>query len=79
MGQDIVVVLDQSPAEIKSVVQPQTVLVSQTLVAAGKSAYESWLSLGNVGTEEDFINSLGGGGGLDEAALEAVLRKHFLI
>lgn len=26
----------------------------------GKSAYESWLSLGNTGTEEDFINSLKG-------------------
>lgn len=24
----------------------------------GKSAYEVWLSLGNEGTEEDFINSL---------------------
>lgn len=26
----------------------------------GKSAYEIWLSLGNVGTEEDFITSLKG-------------------
>lgn len=29
----------------------------------GKSAYEIWLKLGNVGTEEDFIDSIGGGGG----------------
>lgn len=28
----------------------------------GKSAYEIWLSLGNVGTEQDFINSLAAGG-----------------
>lgn len=28
----------------------------------GKSAYESWLELGNEGTEEDFINSLKGVG-----------------
>lgn len=27
---------------------------------AGKSAYQSWLDLGNTGTEEDFINSLTG-------------------
>ena len=28
----------------------------------GKSAYEIWLSLGNVGTEQDFIDSLAAGG-----------------
>lgn len=28
--------------------------------ADGKSAYETWISLGNSGTEEDFINSLKG-------------------
>lgn len=28
-------------------------------VEDGKSAYEIWLSLGNTGSEEDFINSLG--------------------
>lgn len=27
---------------------------------AGKSAYQSWLDLGNTGTEEDFVNSLYG-------------------
>lgn len=29
---------------------------------SGASAYEIWLSLGNTGTQEDFINSTGGGG-----------------
>ena len=28
----------------------------------GKSAYEIWLEQGNTGTEEDFLNSLKGGG-----------------
>ena len=28
----------------------------------GKSAYQTWLDLGNEGTEQDFIDSLGGGG-----------------
>ena len=28
----------------------------------GKSAYQIWLDLGNVGTEQDFINSLASGG-----------------
>ena len=31
----------------------------------GKSAYETWLELGNEGTEEDFINSLRGKDGID--------------
>lgn len=31
----------------------------------GESAYETWLSLGNVGSEEDFINSLKGEPGKD--------------
>ena len=31
--------------------------------AEGKSAYQTWLDLGNTGTEQDFIDSLGGGGG----------------
>ena len=26
----------------------------------GKSAYQTWLDLGNEGTEQDFIDSLGG-------------------
>lgn len=30
--------------------------------ADGKSAYQTWLDLGNEGTEQDFIDSLGGGG-----------------
>lgn len=30
--------------------------------AEGKSAYQTWLDLGNTGTEQDFINSLGGSG-----------------
>ena len=30
--------------------------------AEGKSAYQTWLDLGNTGTEQDFIDSLGGGG-----------------
>lgn len=29
----------------------------------GKSAYEIWLDLGNTGTEQDFIDSIGGGDG----------------
>lgn len=32
---------------------------------AGQSAYEAWLSLGNTGTIEDFINSLRGSDGSD--------------
>ena len=36
-----------------------------TVGANGKSAYEIWLSLGNKGTEQDFINSLKGTNGLD--------------
>ena len=32
--------------------------------APGKSAYQTWLDLGNVGSEQDFIDSLGGGGGV---------------
>ena len=28
--------------------------------AEGKSAYQTWLDLGNTGTEQDFLNSLGG-------------------
>lgn len=31
----------------------------------GKSAYEVWLSLGNKGSEQDFINSLKGKDGID--------------
>ena len=27
----------------------------------GKSAYETWLDLGNIGSEQDFLNSLAGG------------------
>ncbi len=30
--------------------------------APGKSAYQIWLDLGNTGSEQDFIDSLGGGG-----------------
>ena len=30
--------------------------------AEGKSAYQTWLDLGNEGTEQDFLDSLGGGG-----------------
>jgi hypothetical protein len=30
----------------------------------GKSAYETWLDLGNTGTEQDFLDSLGSTGGL---------------
>ena len=30
--------------------------------AEGKSAYQTWLDLGNIGTEQDFIDSLSGGG-----------------
>ena len=30
----------------------------------GKSAYEIWLDLGNIGTEQDFINSLQGQQGI---------------
>ena len=33
--------------------------------ADGKSAYQSWLDLGNTGTEQDFINSLKGANGKD--------------
>lgn len=33
-------------------------------ISDGKSAYESWLSLGNTGTEQDFINSLKGNNGV---------------
>ena len=31
----------------------------------GKSAYQSWLDAGNIGTEEDFVNSLPGTDGAD--------------
>lgn len=31
--------------------------------ADGKSAYQIWLDNGNTGTEQDFLNSLKGGGG----------------
>lgn len=34
--------------------------------APGKSAYQEWLDLGNVGTEEDFIESLKGADGVVE-------------
>lgn len=33
----------------------------------GESAYQTWLNLGNVGTEQDFINSIGGSAGLAKA------------
>lgn len=33
---------------------------------AGASAYETWLSLGNVGTEQDFLDALGSGGSSPE-------------
>jgi len=33
--------------------------------ATGMSAYQIWLSLGNAGSEQDFIASLGGGGAAD--------------
>ena len=36
-----------------------------TIATNGKSAYEIWLSLGNTGSENDFINSLKGENGQD--------------
>lgn len=52
----------------------QSVIVGK----AGKSAYESWLALGNVGSEADFIASLkgapgsgSGSGSVDLSAIEA--------
>lgn len=34
--------------------------INMTIPTRGKSAYQSWLDLGNVGTEEDFIKDLKG-------------------
>lgn len=36
----------------------------------GLSAYEIWLAEGNTGTEQDFLDSLGGGGAPDESGAE---------
>ena len=35
-------------------------------VAEGKSAYQTWLDLGNTGTEQDFLDSLGGSASIDD-------------
>ena len=40
--------------------------------APGKSAYQTWLDLGNVGSEQDFIDSLGGGGGGGSVTTEKI-------
>ena len=32
----------------------------------GKSAYQTWLDLGNTGTEQDFLDSLGGSASIDD-------------
>ena len=42
--------------------------------ADGKSAYQIWLDTGNQGSEQDFINSLGGSG-LSESEKQKLLRK----
>lgn len=34
--------------------------INMSIPAKGKSAYQSWLDIGNTGTEEDFINALRG-------------------
>ncbi len=36
---------------------------AEVLVKGGKSAYDTWLELGNKGTKQDFLNSLVGPGG----------------
>ena len=36
---------------------PEPVILKAEKGEVGKSAYQSWLDLGNVGTEQDFINS----------------------
>ena len=43
----------------------------------GKSAYQIWLDLGNIGTEQDFINSLASGG-IDLSAYLTELEAHGL-
>ena len=37
--------------------------VNMTSGARGLSAYDIWLSLGNIGSEEDFLDSISGSGG----------------
>ena len=46
--------------EYESTTNTRLELIESKLVRVGRSAYDLWLSLGNTGTEQDFINSLKG-------------------
>lgn len=41
---------------MKITVHPKTKITVTAAGATGKSAYEAWLALGNVGTIQDFLN-----------------------
>ena len=46
--------------EYESTTNTRLELLESKMVRVGRSAYDLWLSLGNTGTEQDFINSLKG-------------------
>lgn len=52
--------IEEHSTEYESTTNTRLELLESKMVRVGHSAYDLWLSLGNNGTEQDFINSLKG-------------------
>ena len=52
--------IEEHSNEYESTTNTRLELIESKLVRVGRSAYDLWLSLGNKGTEQDFIDSLKG-------------------
>ena len=52
--------IEEHSTEYESTTNTRLELLESKMVRVGRSAYDLWLSLGNKGTEQDFINSLKG-------------------
>ena len=52
--------IEEHSTEYESTTNTRLELLESKMVRVGRSAYDLWLSLGNTGTEQDFINSLKG-------------------
>ncbi|PZE23846.1 hypothetical protein, partial [Curtobacterium sp. MCBD17_028] len=61
LEREIVVAIDTGDVWIGDGVSPLSACHQLGQGPAGSSAYQSWLNLGNTGSEADFIASLGGG------------------
>lgn len=60
-----VIELTAPEQQVLAIEPPTPTVIELTTARDGKSAYQSWLDLGNVGTEADFIASLHGQDGQD--------------